>query len=216
MALNRAKPLRQLSPKTLSFAPKPHLRLDPILLPDFRQDPAAFRAFYERYKTRVFNTVLSYVQSRPEAEELTQDVFVEIHQSAHRFVGNSSVATWVYRIAVNKALDFLRYQKRQKRFAVLQRLFSGETGEPAYDPPDFEHPGVLLERRDEARRLFGAIRCLPESQQTAFILSYVEELPQAEVAEVMGLSRKAVESLLQRAKANLRKGLEKEVPDRRK
>jgi RNA polymerase sigma-70 factor (ECF subfamily) len=184
-------------------------------LPDFRQDPPAFRAFYERYKARVFNTVLGYVQSRPEAEELTQDVFVEIHQSAHRFAGQAAVSTWVYRIAVNKALDFLRYQKRRKRFAVLQRLFSGETGEPFPDPPDFDHLGVQLERRDEARRLFAAIRRLPEAQQTAFILSYVEELPQVEVAEVMGLSRKAVESLLQRAKANLRKRLEKSATDRR-
>ncbi|MCY7352542.1 MAG: RNA polymerase sigma factor [Cytophagaceae bacterium] len=188
---------------------------DPASLPDFRHDPAAFRAFYERYKARVFNTILSYVQSRSEAEELTQDVFVEVHQSAQRFAGNAAVSTWVYRIAVNRALDFLRYQKRQKRFAVLKSLFSSETGELLHDPPDFDHPGVLLERQDAARRLFGAIRHLPEAQQTAFILSYVEELPQAEVAEVMGLSRKAVESLLQRAKANLRKRLENWDPDRR-
>lgn len=65
----------------------------PASLPDFRHDPAAFRAFYERFKARVFNTVLSYVQSRPEAEELTQDVFVEIHQSAHRFAGQAAVST---------------------------------------------------------------------------------------------------------------------------
>ena len=204
--------------KTVSFGHKFHHPLPPpelASLPDFRRDPAAFRAFYERHKARVFNTVLSYVQSRPEAEELTQDVFVEIHQSAHRFAGQAQVSTWVYRIAVNKALDFLRYQKRQKRFAVLRSLFSGETGEPVFDPPDFDHPGVQLERRDEARRLFTALRRLPEAQQTAFILSYVEELPQAEVAEVMGLSRKAVESLLQRGKVNLRKWLEKNETDRR-
>lgn len=158
---------------------------------------------------------LSYVQLRPEAEELTQDVFVEIYQSAEKFAGNAALSTWVYRITVNKCLDFLRYQKRQKRFAALKSLFWGETGELRYDPPDFDHPGVLLERQEAARLLFGAIRQLPEAQQTAFILSYVEDLPQAEVADVMGLSRKAVESLLQRAKANLRKRLEKLAPSRR-
>ncbi len=181
-------------------------------LPDFRQDPAAFRAFYERYKSRVFNVALSYVQRREEAEELTQDVFVEIYQSAEKFGGNAALGTWVYRITVNKCLDFLRYQKRQKRFAALRSLFLGETSELRHDPPDFDHPGVGLERQEAARLLFGSIRHLPEAQQTAFILSYVEELPQAEVAAVMGLSRKAVESLLQRAKANLRKQLEKPTP----
>jgi len=175
----------------------------------------AFRAFYERFKSRVFNVALSYVQGRPEAEELTQDVFVEIYESAEKFAGNAALSTWVYRITVNKCLDFLRYQKRKKRFSALRSLFWGETGELQHDPPDFNHPGVVLERQEAARLLFGAIRQLPEAQQTAFILSYVEELPQAEVAAVMGLSRKAVESLLQRAKANLRKRLEKTDPDRR-
>ena len=82
--------------------------------------------------------------------------------------------------------------------------------------PHFDHPGVLLENKEKASFLFKAIELLNEQQKTAFILSQVEELSQKEIAEVMKLSQKAVESLIQRAKANLRKNLEKFYPDRRK
>jgi RNA polymerase sigma factor (sigma-70 family) len=172
-------------------------------------DNAAFRQLYELFKDRVFNTCLSYLQQHEEAEEATQDVFIEVHHSAAKFKGNSSVATWVYRIAVNKCLDRIRYRGRQKRFAFISGLFSNTSGELIYDPPTFDHPGIVAENKEKARILFGAIRQLPENQQTAFILKQAEGLSQREVASIMNISEKAVESLLQRAKMALRKILEK-------
>ncbi len=177
-------------------------------------DKEAFRLFYETHKRRVYNTALSYLQHAQEAEELTQDVFLEVFQAASRFKGEASTATWVYRITVNKCLDALRFRKRKKRFGILSSLF-GSSGEQAVDAPHFDHPGVALENKEKAAVLFAAIDLLPESQKTAFILSQVEELPQKEIAAVMQQSEKAVESLIQRAKGNLRKELEKFYPDRR-
>jgi RNA polymerase sigma-70 factor (ECF subfamily) len=88
------------------------------------------------------------------------------------------------------------------------RVFgSKETGELP-EKADFVHPGVLAEQRERAAYLFKAIAQLPENQKTAFVLSHVEDLSQKEVAAVMEISVKAVESLLQRAKGNLRKYLE--------
>ncbi len=168
-------------------------------------DQAAFRQFYDLFKDRVYNTCLSYLQHEPEAEEATQDVFIELHHSADSFGGRSSVATWVYRIAINKCLDRLRYQNRQKRFAFISSLFNRDTGALMHDKPTFEHPGVVLENKEKAGYLFKAIKELPESQQTAFIMKQVEGLSQKEVAEIMGMTEKAVESLLQRAKTGLRK-----------
>lgn len=83
------------------------------------------------------------------------------------------------------------------------------------DVPDFEHPGVLMENKENTKALFKAIHTLPNQQKTAFILSFVEELPRQEVADVMEVSLKAVESLLQRAKKNMRPELEKLYPHRR-
>lgn len=168
-------------------------------------DATAFRQFYDLFKDRVYNTCLSYLQNVPEAEEALQDVFVEIHNSAHKFRQQSSVSTWVYRITVNKCIDRIRYRNRQKRFVFMSSLFNTTTGELIHDPPSFEHPGILAENKEKSKLLFGAIRQLPENQQTAFILKHIEGLTQKEIEEIMTLSGKAVESLIQRAKANLRK-----------
>lgn len=171
-------------------------------------DRNAFRDLYGLYKDKVYNTCLSYMHNCEEAEEVTQDVFLEVHQSAGNFQGNSSVNTWVYRITVNKCIDKLRYQKRQKRFAFITSMFSKDTGELIVDPANFDHPGVQYEHKEKAAYLFGAIKQLAENQQTAFILKQVEGLSQRDVADIMGMTEKAVESLIQRAKGNLRKILE--------
>ena len=91
----------------------------------------------------------------------------------------------------------------------MQRLF-GDGNEPVFELPDFNHPGVSLEKKEDAARLFKAIRELPENQKAAFTLHKLEDLSYKEVSEVMKTSVAAVESLMHRAKQNLRKILEKE------
>lgn len=158
-------------------------------------------------KNGVFNVALSYTRNREDAEEITQDVFVEIYHSASTFKGDSSVKTWAYRITINKSLDFIRYKNRKKRFALLTSLLSKETGEVKYHQPDFDHPGISLENKEKAQYLFAAIDKLPQNQQTAFILLKIEGMSQREAAETMQVNEKALESLYQRAKQNLRKTL---------
>ena len=167
----------------------------------------AFQQLYELYSAKVYNTVLSYVQNEHDAEEVTQDVFTSIFRNAAKFKGNAAVSTWIYRIAVNTSLNHL---KRKKRFSFLK------PGASDTDTPDFDHPGILLENKENAKVLFKAIGSLPDKQKTAFILSFVEDLPRQEVADVMDISLKAVESLLQRAKKNLRIKLENLYIARRK
>ncbi|MEM9833201.1 MAG: RNA polymerase sigma factor [Bacteroidota bacterium] len=170
-------------------------------------DRAAFRQLYELFSDKVYNTALSYVQVEEEAEEITQDVFLSVFRNAAQFKGDATLNTWIYRITVNTSLNYL---KKRKRLSFMK------FGESEVDKPDFEHPGVLLENKENAKILFKVIDTLPESQKTAFILSFVEGLPRQQVADVMKISLKAVESLLQRAKGNLKKKLEKLYPHRRK
>lgn len=169
-------------------------------------DKLAFRKLYDLHKTKVYNTALSYTQDISDAEEITQDVFTSIYKYASRFKSESKVSTWIYRITVNTALN---YQKKKKR----ARFFSLTDSD--YEKPDFNHPGILLENQEQNSLLFIAINQLPNSQKTAFILSFIEETPRQDVADIMETSLKAVESLLHRAKANLRKELEKYYPNRR-
>lgn len=161
-------------------------------------DRKAFQRFYQLYKTNVYNTALGYMQNKEAAEEVTQDVFLSIFQKAGSFQGKAKVGTWVYRITVNRALNQL---DRQKRRPTADEVIA------EHHRVDFDHPGVLLEKKENARYLFAAIDSLADKQKTAFILSYVQGLPQQQVADVMETSLKSVESLLQRAKTNLRKKL---------
>ena len=179
-------------------------------------DENAFRELVDSQQQRVINTAAGLVQNMQLAEDIAQEVFIEVYRSVAKFGGQSSLSTWIYRITVNKCLDAMRYQKRGKRFAFITSLFRQDTGELKYESPHFDHPGVALEKKENARILFDAVNELPENQKTAFILSRLEELPQKEIAEIMEISVKAVESLIQRAKGSLRKKLENFYINRRK
>ncbi len=181
---------------------------DQLLIEKLKQgDQAAFSEIVETRKGMVYNTVLGLLQNPEDAEDVTQEVFIKVFESVRQFKGESAFSTWLYRIAVTTALEFLRKKKRKKRFAFITSLF-GEGDTPVTDPPDFVHPGVLLDQRENARVLFKAIQKLPENQRIAFSLHKVEGLSYQEVADVMETTVSAVESLIHRARQNLRKSLE--------
>ena len=168
-----------------------------------------FRTVFEAHKDRVFNTVLSLVQHRHDAEDVTQDVFVTVHESLASFRAEAQVSTWIYRIAVNKSLDFLKSKKTKKRSGFLVSLFGEKPGDksPPLDLPDFFHPGVALERKEQAATLFRAINKLPDNQKAAFTLAKIEGLSYVEIATVLQVTVPSVESLIFRARQNLQKFL---------
>jgi RNA polymerase sigma-70 factor (family 1) len=187
---------------------------DILLLPGLKSgDNDAFKQLVALYQERVFNTAISMVQDHGMAEDITQETFIMVYKSILSFNEKSSMSTWIYRITVNKCLDHLRAANRKKRAGIFSGLFSDSATPP--EQPNFEHPGVQLERREQARYLFAAIETLPHNQKIVFVLAHIEELSQKEIAEIMNLSVKAVESLIQRAKVNLRKKLS-DIYDRRK
>lgn len=166
----------------------------------------AFRELVNTRKSLVYNTVLGFVQNTEDAEDITQEVFVKVFESAHQFKGESAISTWIYRVAVTSALEFIRSKKRKKRFGFMRPLF-GENNEPEIEIPDFHHPGIRLDNKEKAAMLFRSIKKLPENQQIAFVLNKLEGLSYKEIAEVMKTSISAVESLLHRSKTNLKENL---------
>lgn len=170
----------------------------------------AFKYLVDTYQDRVYNTAMGILQNAEDAEDVAQEVFIKVFRSIHNFKGDSKLSTWIYRIATTGALDVLRSRKSKKRFGIIQRLF-GESNEPEFELPDFNHPGVSLDRKENAAKLFKAISELPGNQRVAFTLHKLEDLSYQEVSEVMNTSVPAVESLMHRAKQNLRKILEKQI-----
>ena len=166
----------------------------------------AFKKVIDLYQNMVYNTIISIVQNEADAEDITQEVFIQVYQSVGSFKGDAKFSTWLYRITIAKSLDNEKRKRRKKRFAFIQRLF-GENGEDQYHPVEFNHPGVLLDNKEKAGELFKALKKIPDKQRLAFTLSKIEGLNNNEIAEIMNTTFYAVESLLARAKANLKKEL---------
>jgi len=155
----------------------------------------------------VFNLALQYVQNYEDAQEIAQDVFLTVYQSISTFKEKSKISTWIYRITINKSLDFIKAKQRKKRFGFLTSYFYENSNEIKHDIPSFNHPGIQLENKESLVIIFQHINNLPANQKTALILSKIDHRTKAEIAEIMNISTKAVESLIQRAKTNLSKKL---------
>lgn len=168
-------------------------------------DPAAYRELVDHFRDRVYNTALALVRNAEDAQDVSQEVFIGVFQSAGSFRGDARLSTWVYRITVQKSLEHIRNARRKKRGGVLMSLLGREHLLPVETNAPFYHPGVKLENKERAAILFQAIGQLNENQQTAFTLHKVEALSYAEIAEIMKISVSSVESLMFRAKQNLRK-----------
>ena len=157
--------------------------------------------YLEHYKM-VFNLALQYVQNTEDAEEITQDVFVKIFDNLNSFKKQSSLKTWIYRMAINQSLDFIKAKNAQKR-SFLSSIFNINDSNFKFQPSNFNHPGIELEQKEACQKIFEAINQLSDNQKTALILLKIEDKSQAETAEIMNLKVKALESLFQRAKNNL-------------
>ncbi len=167
----------------------------------------AFRTLVERYQHRVYSTAFSLLRSAEEAEDVAQEVFVEVYQTVARFRGAAALSTWLYRLAASRALQHRRRLKAKKRFAYFTSLL-GFDNQILHEPPDHAHPLALLEGAQQLRILLNYIDRLPSQQQVAFTLHHEQELSYEEIAAVLNTTVSAVESLLFRARQTLRRHLQ--------
>lgn len=166
-----------------------------------------FKQIFNQYNKKVFNLFLFYTSDYEDARDLTQEVFIRIHEKINDFRKDANVSTWIYRIAVNQALDHLRKKKRKQIFLSFFQIFMRENEK---EKNAHLHPGSQIENKEILAQLLHAMHKLPENQRTAMLLSKWEGLSQKEIADVMKVSEKAVESLIQRAKLNIKKHLNDE------
>jgi RNA polymerase sigma-70 factor (ECF subfamily) len=167
---------------------------------------AAFRTLVECYQQRVYGTAFSLLRSAEEAEDVAQEVFVEVYQTVARFRSETTLSTWLYRLATSRALQHRRRASAKKRFAYFTSLL-GFHNQVLHEPPDHAHPLALLEGEQHLRLLHGHIGRLPSQQQVAFTLRHEQDLSYDEIAAVLDTTVAAVESLLFRARQTLRRHL---------
>lgn len=170
------------------------------------KNTAVFSNLIDTYQQKVFGTCLSFVPNKEDAEDLVQEVFLEVFNSISKFKGKSALSTWIYRITTNKCLEFIRKQKTKKRTGFLKPLFSQDFSiDKTNYFTEFNHPGFLLETKELNKNLFKAINKLPESQTLIFTLHKIDGKSYQEIAEITDRSVSSVESVMFRAKKNLQK-----------
>lgn len=172
-----------------------------------QNDKKAFGLVVDLFSKKVYNTCIGMLQNMEDAEDVTQEIFITIHLSIKEFKQQASLSTWIYRISVNKCLEHIRKRSRKKRLGNFKSLFSLDSKKIIENHSDFMHPGIELENQERAKILFKAIDLLPEQQRTAYLLHKIEQISYNQMALIMQLSTPAIESLLFRAKQNLKKHL---------
>jgi RNA polymerase sigma-70 factor (ECF subfamily) len=170
-------------------------------------DEDAFEILVHRHQTSVLNLVYRFIGDRTQAKDLAQEVFIRVWQAAGSYQPKAKFTTWVYRITANLCFNELKSARRKKWFSFNRSDEDGvHTFEEtlAYSAPSAED--ILLEK-ERSRQISDALQSLPENQRMALILKRYDDLSHQEIAQVIGCSVSAVDSLLVRAKRALQEKL---------
>jgi RNA polymerase sigma factor CnrH len=161
----------------------------------------ALNSLMDRHREGLFRFVLRQVHNEADALELTMETFVRAYFNIGKFRPAARFATWLYRIALNLCRDYLRSRAYQYSLQTTSFDAPGEEGgEPSLLLATERRPDQRADRREELIALEKAISELPEDLRNAFILSTLEDRQQAETAELLGISQKAVETRVYRAR----------------
>ena len=168
-------------------------------------DPEAFERLMEPLEQLVWRVCWHYTGNREAAEDCGQEAMIRIWRNLANYRGECALESWVYRIAANCCMDWLRKKKRDQSVSMEPMVEQGF--DPADDAPGTEAQVVA---KDERQRLREAIALLPEDQREALILTQLEKVPYEEAARALGVSEGTVKSRVNRAKARLKEILSAE------
>jgi RNA polymerase sigma factor (sigma-70 family) len=162
-----------------------------------RGDPAAYTGLYNQHAQAVYNSILRLIDHTGEAEDILQESFVAAFQGIAGFKEGVAFGAWVRRIAINKSVDLIR--KRKLRFVELEPGWFPEEGQQeTIDEADFQYSMDAVN---------AAIAALPDGYRTIFNLYAIEQLPQAEIAQMLGLENGTVRTQYHRAKIKIKEAL---------
>jgi len=161
-------------------------------------DKSAFSELVSLHQKKVINTCYKFLLNKQDAEDIAQEVFIEVFQSIKSFRGKSKLSTWIYRIAVTKSLDEIKKRNRKKRITSIGKTL--HIDEIVNWLAGGSIPDKTLQETEKLKEVMNALNKLPDSQRAAFTLSKIEGYTNTEIAEILKTTVEAVESLIYRAK----------------
>lgn len=178
-----------------------------------KDSPLSFEEIYREYGGRILNLAHRMTGQEDIARDLTQDIFIKVYQRLDSFRGESQVYTWIYRVAVNHILNFLKQQRRRKWLSLLDQPLGDALKEEEVSPHFWgsirpENPEQKLEKRQREEIVWSAIEALPPKYRVPLVLFRYEGLSYLEIAETLELSLSAVETRIHRARKALMTKLE--------
>lgn len=173
---------------------------------------SAYNELVRRYQTRIYSLAYNMTSSKEDAEDMVQDVFVKAYSSLKNFRGTSSFYTWIYRIAINRTINFLK--KRKKKQAVsLNDMDEGVERDPAYvELSARESPVRDISLSELQEKLNKALLTLSEKHRTVVVLHDIQGMPHDEIAQITGCSEGTVRSRLFYARQQLQSELAEFAP----
>jgi RNA polymerase sigma-70 factor (ECF subfamily) len=179
------------------------LKTDTLVSNEIKEESQlSFTEIVDLYQVKVRGICMSFLKNREEAEDISQEVFIEIYRSLKNFKGECALSTWIYRIATSKSIDHIRKKNRKKRSVLFNRNI--EPDETKYqNGTEYD-----TEKKERISALYKTMARLPENQRIALTLNKIEGFSYKEISQIMKTTPKAVESLISRGKENMRKKLE--------
>lgn len=189
------------------------LDLDEILVRKIKAgDSGGFETLVARYQQKIFAFIYRMTASEEDARDLAQEVFIQVYRSLDSFRGEAKFSTWLYRIAANKSLDFLRRYKKTQPLDSDIRVNAAEQPGMACIPDN--NPEYIYLQEEKIRRLRRLIAGLPDKYRVALVLFHYENLTYQQIAEALDVPVKTVATRLYRAKLILKEKLGGETDGR--
>ena len=160
-------------------------------------DTEAFEALFRKYQTYVYNVSVGMLCNNEDAADITQETFLRIHRNLHRFRGESSFSTWLYRVAVNLCITELRRRQRS-RFQFLEEL-QHDDDTPMHEEPVVS-PAEAVEQEEDRQAVRDVLNTLPPDYRAIMVLRHFQQMAYDEIAEVLGLTLGQVKTRLFRAR----------------
>jgi len=168
------------------------------------QDEQAYRELIDSYKNKVLKTALSFIPFKEDAEDVAQEVFIDVFKNIQNFRQDASISTWIYRITVNKSLNYI---KRNRKYIENRSIDDYYTYENVHPHSNHNETSSYIESKQLAQAIHNALLSLAERQRVVFVMHKIEGKSYKEISDVLRISLFSVESLMHRAKLNLQKKL---------
>ncbi len=179
-------------------------------------DRQAFQQLVENYQRKVYGVCMGMLKDPADSQDVSQEVFIKVYRYLDKFNFESSFYTWLYRITVNKCIDYIRKQKRKKEVDYDDGILREDEVEGDDDilPSRLGvHPDKVYGRKELRAKMLEALKTLSEKHRTILVLREVEGLSYQEMAEVLDISKGTVMSRLYHARRYFQEAVEEYVGD---